>query len=69
MLAQAQQQRIGLLQPQGAERRAAHVAYRVLPPVGVGVHFAGVVDIGDGAARGIADPGAQHLLQLRVVLG
>ncbi|MNR43453.1 hypothetical protein D3C85_1620740 [compost metagenome] len=69
MFTQAQQQGIRLIQPQRAERRAPDIAHRVLPPVGVGVHFAGVVDIGDGAARGIAAPGAQHLLQLRVVLG
>src|SRR5690606_40932299 len=57
VLAQAQQQRVGVVQPDVAEAAFAHVAHGVLPPVGVRVHGAGVVDVGDAAARGVATPG------------
>src|SRR5690606_1646247 len=68
VLAQLQQQRLGLLQPDFAKGVAAHVADGVLPPVSIRVYIADVVDIGDAAARGIAPPGAQHLLQALGVL-
>src|SRR5690606_39142469 len=68
VFAQAQQQRVGVVQPDVAEAALAHVAHGVLPPVGVRVHGAGIVDVGDAAARGVAAPGAQHLLQARAVL-
>jgi len=67
VLTQSRQQRIRLIQPERSKGHVPDIAHRVLPPIGVRVHFAGIVDIGDTAARGIAAPGAKHVFQVRVV--
>src|SRR5690554_3654335 len=69
MLTQLNQQRVRVLQPDVGKAALAHVAHRVLPPVGVGMNVTKVVDIGDAGTGCVAAPGAQHALHLPGVFG
>ena len=53
--------------PDGRERPLAHAAQVVVPPHGVGVHMAQVVDVGHVDAAGVAAPGLQARAQIGVL--
>lgn len=67
-LAQLQEQRVGALEPEVGEALMADVADAVVPPVAVRMHLAGVVDVGDALARGVAAPVQQQLAETRQLL-
>src|SRR5690606_16312171 len=60
---QAFHERLGGLLPDVGERPLAHGAEAVVPPHGIRVHVAEVVDVGDVHSRGITAPAPQHGLE------
>ena len=64
-LLEAGHQRVGSVRPDGRERALAHIAERVVPPEGVRVDVAQVVDVGDVDARGVAAPLRELRAQVR----
>src|SRR4030042_602625 len=64
-------ERVGGIGPDLRERPVLYVAEAVVPPEGVGMNLAEVVDVGDVHARGVATPlrelGTHVLFPLREV--